>query len=177
MKTKKTVIRSGLFLLSASLIAAILTSCLFSSKAKDVDDNYLDREWASENADLSFSAHCRTNQILQVSFSNKSGKTVKILTDVLSFYTEKNQTSYRLLPSETKSIFTDLSLPDFIIPPQKTVLKTFVAVYDYKNPKKVQLLNFIDYTKCNSGLIVAYRFSDETVSNYLISKSTSESAN
>lgn len=68
---------------------------------------------------------------IRLSFSNKSDKSIIIISDLVQFFGRSKEYTSRLLPEETRRVLAASSIPNFMIPSGEKIEKNYTVKDDY----------------------------------------------
>ena len=126
-------------LILATLMPIFFCSCVttkmdtygvISESAKD----YYELEpkiYNAEDENLSISAvSFASGQWIKISFTNKTDKSITIISDLVQFFGKSKEYTTRLIPGETRRIMDASTIPNFMVPPNEKVEQNESATLD-----------------------------------------------
>ena len=129
-----------IILILGILVPMLLCSCVTtkmdtygvtSESAKDYDE--LDpKVYKAEDENLSISAvSFASGQWIKISFTNKSDKSITIISDLVQYFGKSKEYTTRLIPGETRRIMDASTIPNFMVPPSEKVEKNYTSKDEY----------------------------------------------
>lgn len=127
-----------------------------SESAKDYDE--LDpKVYKAEDENLSVSAvSFDSGRWLRLSFTNKSDKSITVISDLVQFFGKSREYTTRLIPGETRRIMDASTIPNFMIPPSEKIEKEYTS----KDHDNYDASHFVYKSKI-SYIAVSYKIGSE----------------